>query len=121
MQAPLRTCITLPYPPSVNGLFANAGKRRIKSAAYKMWLADAEEQLLKQRFNKHTKPCAINIFATKPDNRRRDIDNIAKGILDLLVTKKVLEDDSLVQVLHIEWSTGSIGAYIVIHDLEVCA
>jgi Holliday junction resolvase RusA-like endonuclease len=114
----MRTCLNLPFPPSLNGLFANRKGGRRKSDRYKLWQADATEMLLKQRRNQHKGNVAVNIFFSRPDNRRRDLDNLNKGILDLLVTHKVIVDDSRVNVLHTEWSMKpDLGAYVIVEDL----
>ena len=113
----MQTQINLPFPPSLNGLFANRKGGRRKTAKYEMWIADATKMLLRQKFKQHTGHIAVNIFLTKPDNRRRDLDNQNKAICDLLVAHKIIRDDSDIQVLHTAWSTGNIGAYIIVEDL----
>jgi len=37
---------------------------------------------------------AIEIQASPPDNRRRDLDNILKALLDSITHARVIEDDS---------------------------
>jgi crossover junction endodeoxyribonuclease RusA len=113
----MRTHINLPFPVSVNGLYANRKGGRRKTEKYKAWIAAATVMGLRQVRNHHAKPVSVNIFATPPDKRRRDIDNIAKGVLDFLVDFGVLADDSLIKVLHIEWSKKPQGMYVIIEDL----
>lgn len=45
----------------------------------------------------------IKIQCVKPDRRRRDISNLIKAAEDLLVSMRVIDDDSLVQRLEISW------------------
>ena len=94
--------IRLPLPPSVNGLYANIpGKGRVKSSGYRKWINAAGWALIEQ------KPATVSgdydmwLYFEWPDNRRRDIGNLEKAVSDLLVTHKVIEDDSRCQALHL--------------------
>ena len=40
----------------------------------------------------------------RPDNRRRDLDNLFKGLLDILTQMKIIEDDSLMDNIAAEWA-----------------
>lgn len=96
---------TIPLPPSANRLFANApGKGRVKTAAYKAWITEAGYILnLAKTAKQIDGPYALSIFAGKPDNRKRDLDNLAKPICDLLKTVGAIVDDSLCQRIEMEW------------------
>jgi Endodeoxyribonuclease RusA len=48
----------------------------------------------------------VNIPARAPDHRRRDVDGLAKGLLDLLVAHQVIVDDSLVASLSSKWDSA---------------
>lgn len=98
------TTITLPWPPAVNNLFANAGKRRIRTARYEAWITDATETILRQRPQKVRGPFHARILLDRPDKRRRDLDGLAKAAMDILVSLSVIEDDSLAQSLSLAWS-----------------
>lgn len=50
-------------------------------------------------------PVSVSISLVRPDRRRRDIDNLLKPLLDLLVRSGLLADDSFVHDLHIKWAT----------------
>lgn len=43
----------------------------------------------------------MRIDAYPPDRRRRDLDNILKSLLDSITHAGVIEDDSLIDDLHI--------------------
>lgn len=45
----------------------------------------------------------VSIAAGVPDCRRRDLDNLGKAMLDLLVAHQVIEDDSKVLELSSRW------------------
>lgn len=95
----------LPYPPSLNHIHHTAGRRRIKTDQYKAWEADAYEALLQQRpWTRFTGPVGVSVTLGKPDNRKRDLDNVgAKVILDLLVKHQIIRDDSDVVRIVMAW------------------
>lgn len=108
---------TLPFPPSVNGLFP--GKfRRYPSKRYRAWKAEAQQCVMAQRRGQPKAPelVTVTIALTAPDKRRRDADNLAKPVLDCLVSMAVLRGDDQHQVQRVttEWSTepGSPGARV---------
>jgi len=83
----------LPLPPSVNKLYANVGKRRIKTKPYESWIKEAGMCLIEQRVKRITKRCILHYGFEHPDNRRRDESNMVKALTDLLVSHGILEDD----------------------------
>jgi Holliday junction resolvase RusA-like endonuclease len=102
-EAAVRVC--LPVPPSTNNLFTSGGGRRIKAPAYRAWLHEAGWRLKTQlpptsaTYAIVMGPVRVRIEAGLA--QKRDLDNAIKGILDLLVRHRVIEDDSLVDDLHI--------------------
>lgn len=90
--------IELPIPPSANNLFVNVPRRgRVKSAAYTKWRKTAGQLINVSAIPALEKPYAILIRANI--NHRRDLDNIAKPILDALVESGVLCGDQWVDSL----------------------
>jgi Holliday junction resolvase RusA-like endonuclease len=75
--------ITLPLPPSVNRLW-RAGRGRVyRSPRYEAWRIEAGWALKLQRHVHITGPVEIVVAAARPDQRKRDLDNIAtKAVLD---------------------------------------
>ena len=103
--------ISLPMPPSANRIW-RAGRRRVyRSAAYLRWLRSAGWELKTQRPTPFPAGLSIGITirAGKPDKRRRDADNIAKAICDLLQAHAVIDNDVNVGDLRIVWD-DSIAA-----------
>lgn len=88
--------ITLPLPPSVNTMFANVlirGKqRRVKSAAYRQWSVTVAGLL--RLFPRHHIPAPYGVHIRINVNRRSDIDNRVKAILDALVKAGVIRGDN---------------------------
>ena len=77
-----------------NALWRSNRGRVHRSRRYVAWQQTAGWQLKLQRPSKIQGPVAINIAAGRPDQRKRDLDNIAtKAVLDQLVAHQVTEDD----------------------------
>lgn len=91
------TPATLPMPPSTNALFKNAGKRRVKTAAYEAWINEAGWALNLSRMQPVAPPVAITIRAGLC-NVARDLDNLAKPLCDLLVAHRIIPDDNVENV-----------------------
>lgn len=98
--------VSLPYPISANRLwrFVPGQQTPLKSAAYRKWLSSARAECIGVRRLKG--PFRITILATRPDNRARDLDNLAKPVLDAL-KGIAFEDDKDCQSLLISWSASA--------------
>jgi len=96
--------LTLPWPPAVNNLYTNVGKRRVRTARYDGWILHAQAAVLSQRPSRIRGPYHVSILLDRPDRIRRDIDGLGKAALDLLVKMGVTDDDSLAQSLTLAWS-----------------
>ena len=96
----------LPLPPSLNNSFLNLrGRGRIKSTKYRAWIEEAGYRLNGQSPRRVEGPVRVSIVAVR-ENRLRDIDNIIKPILDLLVRHGVIEDDRRVEVVAAAWGSS---------------
>ena len=106
----------IPTPPSVNNLFANvAGRGRVRSARYGAWSNAAAWAMKTEGGRARTwalieTPVEVEIGLGAI---RGDIDNRAKGCLDLLVKMAVIKDDSLVHKLILERGPGNPKEAIV--------
>lgn len=98
------TTVTLPWPPAVNNLYRNAGKRRILTQRYVDWLAEALAAVREQRPKVIAGSFNVSLACCPPDRRIRDLDGLMKAPLDLLVKAGVIEDDSKANSLAIWWS-----------------
>lgn len=94
--------ISLPFPPSTNNLFVNAGKKRVsgpRAGAYaRAVLAAVRSSGGPPRLSGELRAV---LAAYAPDLRRRDLDNLTKAPLDALVKAGVMADDSQVVDLRI--------------------
>ncbi len=98
--------VHLPYPPTVNTYWRMFKNRMIISERGRKYRVDVLEAVLKQRAVKHLEgKLKVSIKVTKPDNRRRDLDNILKAIGDGLTHAGVWQDDSQIVDLRIAWRT----------------
>lgn len=116
----LKLC--LPYPPTVNTYWRMFKNRMIISERGRKYRVDVLEAVLKQRAVKHLeKDLKINIVVTRPDNRRRDLDNLTKALLDGLTHAGLWEDDSQIVDMHIAWSKkdGNECAEVMVEVEEI--
>lgn len=91
---------TLPFPPSVNNLFAGKG-RRYASKAYKAWKALAAPCVPAGII---PGPYTMELVFDRPDRRSRDLGNLEKACSDLLVSTGTVLDDSLCERITLAWS-----------------
>lgn len=85
--------LKVPLPPSTNALYANVkGIGRVKTRAYRNFVRTAGLYINAQQPERFTGPVEIKI--SLPANNRADVDNRAKGILDVLVKCAVIKNDS---------------------------
>jgi crossover junction endodeoxyribonuclease RusA len=87
----------LRWPPSSNHFYAVVRGRKIISSAGRRYQEDSALLLLAQvpKSSRLTGRAGIHIRAFPPDHRKRDLDNLVKPVLDVLVKAHVIEDDSL--------------------------
>ena len=111
--------LTLPWPPTVNHYWdRNAnGTMRIskKGKAFREavgWIAAKHKLGPANRFK-------VDIAAYAPDNRRRDLDNVLKAILDALTHAGVWADDDQVDDLRIRWVRDADGKKIIYGMVKV--
>ena len=97
--------LTLPWPPSTNRYWRTFQGRMIISAEGRSYRKAVADQVLIQRGAKHLEgPLVVVIEAWRPDNRRRDLDNLLKATLDAMTHAGVYEDDSQIVDLRIYWA-----------------
>lgn len=111
--------LTLPWPPSVNKYWRTFQGRMIISAEGRSYRKAVADQVLIQRGAKHYagKLCVV-IEAFRPDNRRRDLDNLLKAVLDGCTHAGVWEDDSNIVDLRIYWA-DTVGGMLKVKVSEV--
>lgn len=111
--------LTMPWPPSVNKYWRTFQGRMIISAEGRSYRKAVADQVLIQRGAKHyTGKLRVQIEAFRPDNRRRDLDNLLKAVLDGCTHAGVWEDDSNIVDLRIYWAE-TIGGMLKVKVSEV--
>jgi hypothetical protein len=113
------TVISLPFPISVNAMFADGKTRRHKSQRYADWLLEAGYALNRQKPAPVLGKVIIHYeLQDGIDRRDRDCFNFEKGVTDLLVTHGVIQADSnrILRKGVIEWSESVKGIRVTIYD-----
>ena len=106
--------LTLPWPPSVNHYWRRVGNRTLISKEGRRFRRRVLVTLKTQRIEPMTDPLAVRVVAHPPDRRRRDLDNIAKSLLDALEHGGVYEDDSQIDRLSIERASVVKGGAVIV-------
>lgn len=103
------------YPPTVNHYYTVARGRKILSGTGRAWLASESLGVRIQRANRafdSISPLTVAIVIHPPDNRRRDLDNTLKPVLDALVQGRAIADDSLIEELSIRRGSVQRGGSV---------
>ena len=97
--------LILPWPPSVNRIWRSVGGRVLLSAEGRAYRQVVAAAVLEQRgppLGPLTGRLSMAIRVYPPDRRRRDVDNLAKAILDAIEhAGSVYENDSQIDHLSI--------------------
>lgn len=107
----------LPYPPTINTYWRRVGNKTLLSSKARDYRRDVLNKL-RFRFTGtspiFTGEVEVVITFHPPDRRKRDLDNLPKGLLDALKYALVYADDS--QVRRIDMQFGEVregGAAVV--------
>lgn len=101
-------------------MFADGFSRRIKSQRYADWILEAGYALNRQRPPQIFGQVELHYeVEEKPDKIRRDVENYAKGVSDLLVKHKVIiaDDNTVVRKITMEWAPDVKGVRITIRPV----
>ena len=120
----MKTRLTLTsLPPSVNAIWRHTrGGRTYRTAEYMVFLRAEEWNLAPQLKTQHrfTGPIYLTVAMRRPRSNA-DLDNRAKGILDLLQHVKAIDDDKNVMGLNLFWSRdlpAGVAAEITIVQVD---
>lgn len=95
------TAITLPFPPSNNTYYRRVGAKTLISAKGRAYCKAVIKACIEAGISRQDGRLAVVIKACPPDRRRRDLDNMLKGLLDALTHGGAWEDDSQIDQLAI--------------------
>ena len=113
--------IALPWPPSANASWRCVSGRTLLTSRARTYRSTVKKLVAINRPPAAIREAhlAVELRASAPDRRRRDIDNIAKQILDALGHAGVYDDDSQIDRLTISRLHPGTGSVLVhIDDLE---
>jgi crossover junction endodeoxyribonuclease RusA len=89
----------LPYPPSINHYWRRVGARTLISREGRRFRQRVIAVLVGRRVEPLIGPLAVEVDVYPPDNRRRDLDNVQKSLLDALQHGGAYLDDG--QIVHL--------------------
>ncbi len=92
--------VELPWPPSINHYWRHVGYRTLISREGRKFRDRVVAILAAKRCVPLRGPLAMELAVHPPDQRRRDIDNLFKSILDALQHGGAYVDDSQIIDLH---------------------
>jgi Holliday junction resolvase RusA-like endonuclease len=92
----------LPYPPSINHYWRRVGARTLISREGRAFRRRVCALLETRRVRPLEGRLAVRIAVHPPDDRRRDVDNVQKALLDALQHGGAYHDDSQIESLSIE-------------------
>ena len=96
---------TLPMPPSVNKMFRNVrGRGRVKTNIYVDWTGHAGWVLKRQWHSEPLTTRCLAVVSVERSSLAADVDNRVKAIFDLLVSGRVIRDDSLITAFAAAWA-----------------
>jgi crossover junction endodeoxyribonuclease RusA len=102
---------TLPMPPSVNALYANIGRRRVKTKVARRWHRDASWLIkLTAKGRRIEGPWAISLVL--PRSMKGDPDNRLKAVLDAAVASGCVIDDRHCVAVNVQ-RTGETSEAVV--------
>jgi Holliday junction resolvase RusA-like endonuclease len=101
MEALVTFEIELPYPPSINHYWRRVGPRTLISREGRRFRQRVLATLAARRVTPLTGAVEVTVKVHPPDNRRRDMDNLLKALLDALEHGGAYHDDAQIVRLHI--------------------
>lgn len=110
--------LVLPYPPSVN-TYWRSNRGRVHIADEGRDYRAAVVALCRRCEVSDTARLRVQIVTHAADNRRRDLDNVCKALLDALAHAGVYGDDSQIDELRVVRGERQHVASVVV-EIEAC-
>ena len=113
--------LTLEFPPTANTYYRRAGHTIHISERGRHYKRDVASRVRMQlgAIAPLSGDLSVSIEASPPDNRRRDLDNIFKPLLDALTAAGVWGDDSQVKRIIAEMRPKVAGGKCVVAITEI--
>jgi len=113
--------LELPFPPTINTYWRRVGNQTILSADARQYRKDVLNTYACRRIRPMQGPLKVSIIFYRPDKRRRDLDNLPKGLLDSLKHAGVYEDDSQIEHLDMKFGPVRKGGLAVVTIIDLPA
>ena len=96
--------LDIPFPPSVNSIWRNVGRKTLASRDYRKWKTEARNMLNAQWICKDNPSwladrLSVEIYLTPDSHRRWDVDNRVKAVLDALQGTWIADDHQVDRLL----------------------
>lgn len=91
-----------PWPPTINNYWAQIYGRVLLSKKGRIYRSEIIKQILIQGKLKLTGNIKVSVKMYPPDNRKRDIDNPVKCLLDSMQHGGLFDDDNQIKKLDLE-------------------
>lgn len=106
--------VELPYPPSVNHYWRHVGPRVMVSRRGRAFRESVRLVLAARGVRPIHGALRVQVEVYPPDNRRRDLDNVQKALLDALEHGGAYRDDSQIVRLELEKRESVAGGKAVV-------
>lgn len=115
--------IELPYPPSANSYYRHPTKgalagRHLISAKGRDYRCEVIRRIAPLNYSAPGR-LAVTIICHAPDKRRRDLDNLTKGLLDAMTHAGLWADDEQIDDLRIIRGANVSGGKVVVSVREI--
>jgi Holliday junction resolvase RusA-like endonuclease len=109
----------VPYPPSVNHYWRHVGPRVLVSREGRRFRSRVGQALAAAGAVPLNGPLGVKIEVFPPDNRRRDLDNTLKALLDALGKGGAYHDDSQIVWLTIRKCRPVVDGRVIVRIAEI--
>ena len=115
--------IELPFPPSLNAYYRHPSKgplagRHLISAKGREYRSEVIRRIAPMNYSARGR-LAVVITCHAPDKRRRDLDNLVKGLNDALTHAGLWADDEQIDDLRIIRGANVSGGKVVVSVREI--
>jgi crossover junction endodeoxyribonuclease RusA len=113
--------LTLPWPPSANHYYRRVGHATLISKEGRRYRQRVVGEALLAGSPRVEGRLSVRIVASPPDQRRRDLDNLQKSLLDALQHAGVYGDDSQIDRIEVVRGTLTPGGKVLVEITEISA